>query len=218
MAAHPTRKYTLEEYFDLERSTNERLEFWNGEVFSMSGGSDEHDQIEGNTYLLLRVGLRDRDCRVFTGNMRIKVPSLPPYRYADVSALCGKPIFETIGGVDTLINPALIIEVLSDSTEAYDRGDKFTHYKSVPSLREYLLIAQHRPHITQYTKEDDGSWSYCEVNDLSANVHLSSVDCGLELREVYRNLTFPAVPATNIKGQSDTSEFSSNQAAENRGE
>jgi Uma2 family endonuclease len=204
MAAHPKRKYTLEEYFELERSTNERLEYWNGEIYSMSGGSEEHDQIEGNTYLTLRLALRERQCRVFTANMRIKVPSLPPYRYGDVSALCGQPIFEKIGGVDTLTNPALIIEVLSESTEAYDRGDKFTHYKSIPTLREYLLIAQHRPHITQYVKQEDGSWGYREVNDLSASLHLPSVDCVLDLREVYRHVIFPAAPSPNIKEPADS--------------
>jgi Uma2 family endonuclease len=204
MAAHPKRKYTLEEYFDLELSTNERFEYWNGEVFSMSGGSDEHDQIESNTHLALRLVLRGRECRVFTGNMRIKVPTLPPYRYCDVSALCGQPAFEKIGGVDTLTNPTLIIEVLSESTEAYDRGDKFTHYKSIPSLKEYLLVAQHRPHITQYAKQEDGSWSYREVNDLSASLHLPSVDSVLELSEVYLNVTFPAVPSLNIKEPADS--------------
>ena len=204
MAAHPRRKYTLEEYFDLELSTNERFEYWNGEIYTMSGASDEHDQIEGNTYHALRLVLSGRECRVFTANMRIKVPSLPPYRYGDVSALCGRPIFEKIGGVDALTNPLLIIEVLSDSTEAYDRGDKFTHYKSVPSLREYLLIAQHRPHITHYVKQEDGSWSYCEVNDRSASVHLPSVDCVLDLSEVYRDVILPAVPSANVRGQSDS--------------
>jgi len=204
MAAHPKRKYTLEEYFALELSTNEKFEYWNGEVFSMSGGSEQHDQIEGNTYLSLRIALSGRECRVFTDNMRIKVPSLPPYRYGDVSALCGQPIFEKIGGVDTVTNPTLIIEVLSDSTEAYDRGDKFTHYKSIPSLSEYLLIAQHRPHITQYVKQADGSWSYREINELSASLHLPSVDCVLKLSEVYREVAFAAKPSANIKGQNDS--------------
>lgn len=203
MAAHPKRTYTLEEYFELERSTNERLEYWNGDVFSMSSGSHQHDQIEGNTFLALRLALRDREWRVLTGNMRIKVPSLPPYRYADVSALCERPTFEKIGGVDTLTNPALIIEVLSDSTEAYDRGDKFTHYKSIPAFAEYLLIAQHRPHITQYTKLEDGSLSYRELNDVSASVDLSSVDCVLELTEVYRDVAFPDPHSANIKGESE---------------
>ena len=199
MAANPKRKYTLEEYFDLELSTNERFEYFDGEIFSMSGVSEQHDEIEGNTYHTLRLALEGRECRVFLADMRIKVPSLPPYRYADVSVTCEKPVFEKMGGVDVVTNPTLIIEVLSDSTEAYDRGDKFTHYKSIPSLKEYLLIAQHRPHITQYVKQNDGSWSYGEVNELSARIQLASIDCVLELSEIYRDVTFPAHPSPNLR-------------------
>lgn len=203
MAAHPKHKYTLEEYFDLELSSNERYEYFSGEVFCMSGVSQEHDQIEGNTYLSLRLALRERECRVFTADIRIKVPSLPPYRYADVSALCGQASFEKIGGVDVLTNPTLIVEVLSESTEAYDRGDKFTHYKSIPSFTEYLLVAQHRPHITQYARQGDGSWSYREMNELSASLHLASVDCVLSLNEVYLDVTFPVAPLPNLKEPGD---------------
>lgn len=199
MSAHPERKYTLEEYFDLELSSDARYEYWNGDVFCMSGVSENHAQVEGNIYLALRLALRGRECRLFLANMRIKVPTLPPYRYADLSALCGKPSFEKIGGVDTLTNPTLIVEVLSESTEAYDRGDKFTHYKSIPSFREYLLVAQHRPHTTQYVKQDDGSWSYGEVNDLAARLHLASIDCVLELNDIYQDVTFPAEPSLNVQ-------------------
>ncbi|HSF23477.1 MAG TPA: Uma2 family endonuclease [Blastocatellia bacterium] len=199
MAAHPRRKYTLEEYFDLELSTNERYEYLNGDVFCMSGVSEQHDQIKGNLNLSLRLALRERPCRVFPANMRIKVPSLPPYRYADLSVACGEPVFEKIGGVDALTNPTLIIEVLSESTEAYDRGDKFTHYKSILSLREYLLVAQHRAHVTHYAQNEDGSWSYSEFNDVSASVHLPSVDCVLELASVYEGVTFPATPPPNLR-------------------
>lgn len=199
MAAHPKRKYTLEEYFDLELSTNERFEYWNGDVYSMSGVSEQHAQIEGNIYLALRLALQGRPCRVFPANMRIKVPSLPPYRYADLSVAGGKPLFEKIGGVDALTNPTLIIEVLSDSTEAYDRRDKFTHYKSISSLGEYLLVAQHRAHITHYAKNKDGSWSYSEVNDLFASVHLLSLDCVLELTSVYEGVSLPAAPPPNLR-------------------
>ena len=199
MAANPKRKYTLEEYFDLELSTNERFEYFDGEIFSMSGVSDAHDQIETNSLTALSIRLRERPCRIFSANMRIKVPSLPPYRYADVSATCEKPIFEKIGGVDVLTNPTLIIEVLSDSTEAYDRGDKFTHYKSIVSLREYLMAAQHRPHLTQYVRQEDGSWSYDEVNELSASIQLPSIDCVLELSEIYRDVTFAAHPSPNLR-------------------
>ena len=204
MAANPKRKYTLEEYFELELSTNERFEYWNGEVFGMSGVSEEHARIETNSLTSLDNKLQGTACRFFPANMRIKVPSLPPYRYADVSVACGAPLFEKIGGVDVLTNPTLIIEVLSDSTEAYDRGDKFTHYKSIPSLLGYVLIAQHRSHITHYEKNPDGSWSYSEINEISASVFLASIDCTLDLSEIYRNVTFPAKPLPNLREPGDS--------------
>jgi Uma2 family endonuclease len=122
--------------------------------------------------------------------MRIKVPSLPPYRYGDQSALCCKPVFEKIDGVDVLTNPALIIEVLSPSTKDYDRVVKFTHYKSIPSFCEYLLVAQHRSHITQFIKRDDGEWVHREYNDLSDILKLVSVNCEFSLSEVYQNVSF----------------------------
>jgi Uma2 family endonuclease len=196
MTAQPKHKYTLEEYLELDRKSEARLEYWHGEVFDMSGVSEEHAEIEVNLIAHLRAKLAGRGCRVFPANMCLKVPSLPPYRYGDLSGLCGEARFEKIGGVDTLTNPSLIIEVLSDSTEAYDRGDKFTHYKSIPSFCEYLLIAQHRPHLSHYVRQDDGSWNQREYNDLSAVVKLVSLDCELRLREVYENVSFDEA-ATN---------------------
>jgi Uma2 family endonuclease len=194
MSAQPERRYTLEEYLELDKNSDDRLEYWDGEIFSMAGASDEHDQIEGNLHFLLRLRLDESKCRAILANMRIKVPTMPPYRYGDLSTLCGKPAFEKIGGVDVLTNPALIIEVLSQSTEAYDRGDKFTHYKSIPSFREYLLVAQHRPHITQFVKLDDGEWLHREYNDLNDVVKLASMDCELLLSEVYQNVSFKPRP------------------------
>jgi len=195
MAANPERRYTLEEYLELDRTSEERLEFWDGEVFCMSGVSDEHDAIEGNIYAFLRSQLSERGCRVFLANMRIKVPSAPPYRYADLSVVCGKFELEELGGVDALVNPQLIIEVLSPSTEAYDRGEKFSHYKSIPTLREYLLVAQHRPHVTRLFKDDDGKWIHSEVGDLESFVRLQSLDCELPMSEIYRDVAFDP-PAT----------------------
>jgi Uma2 family endonuclease len=195
MAANPERRYTLEEYLELDRTSEERFEFWDGEVFCMSGVSHEHDAIEGNIYAFLRSQLSERGCRVFLANMRIKVPSAPPYRYADLSVVCGKFELKEIGGVDALVNPQLIVEVLSPSTETYDRVDKFTHYKSIPTLREYLLVAQHRPHVTHLFKQDDGQWIHAEANDLEASIHLQSLDCELPLSEIYRDVTFDP-PAT----------------------
>src|ERR1700745_768706 len=168
MAANPERRYTLEEYLELDRTSEERLEFWDGVVFCMSGGSEAHDEIESNLIAFLKPQLRHRGCRVFTAEMRIRVPSAPPYRYGDFSALCGEAEFEEISGVDTLVNPQLIVEVLSPSTEAYDRGDKFSHYKSIPTLREYLLVAQHRPHVTRLYRQDDETSVHSEANEVGA--------------------------------------------------
>ena len=121
MTAMPKYKYSLEEYLEMDAKSEARLEYWDGEIFDMSGANDPHDQVESNVHTSLRIQFKGRGCRVFTANMRIRVPSMPPYRYGDVSALCGQPQFVKIGGVDVLTNPALIIESLSDSTEEIDR-------------------------------------------------------------------------------------------------
>lgn len=115
---------------------------------------------------------------------------MPPYRYADVSALCGEPQFEKIGGLDALTNPSLIIEVLSPSTEAFDRGDKFSYYQSIPDFNEYLLVAQPRPHITQLLKNTDGDWIHRDFDNLDDVLKRTSLGCELSLREVYQNVTF----------------------------
>ena len=191
MAANPEQRYTLEEYLELDRTSEERLEFWDGEIFCMSGGSEWHYEIESNIHSFLKTSLRARGCRIFTGNVRVKVPSAPPYRYADVSALCGEAAtFEDIGGADALVNPQLLVEVLSPSTENYDRVKKFTHYKSIPTLREYLLVAQHRPHVTRLFKQDDGTWIHTEANELEATLTLASIGCDLPLAEIYAGVRF----------------------------
>ena len=188
MSAETQRRYTLEEYLALERESEVRYEFWNGEVFSMSGGTIAHERVMRNVNNLFQFRLGRSGCEVFGSNMQIKVPSALPYRYADGSVVCGKVEVERYNGNDLLINPVLIYEVLSSSTEAYDRGDKFTCYKSIAGLREYLLVAQHRPHITHYAKKDDGVWSYAEINDLDASLQLRSVDLILKLSDVYQDV------------------------------
>ena len=190
MSAETKHRYSLEEYLALERESDARHEFWNGEIFAMSGGTLGHERVMGNVFDLFRVQLRGSDCAVLGSNMQIEVPTAPPYRYADGSVVCGKVQVERFNGNDLLLNPVLIYEVLSPSTEAYDRGDKFTHYKSIASLKEYLLIAQHRPHFTHFVKQDDGSWSYSETNALDASIHLPSVDVTLALSDVYRDVEF----------------------------
>lgn len=193
MSAQPKLKYSLEEYLEMDRNSEARLEYWDGEIFDMAGGSETHYEIESNLIAALKPKLRAHGCRVFTGNTRLKVPSLPPYRYGDCAALCGKAQFEQIEGVAVLTNPSLIIEVLSKSTEGYDRGDKFTHYQSIPNFQEYLLIAQHRPHVTHLVKQADGSWSQREYNDLDAVIKLLALDCEISLREIYEAVNFAAI-------------------------
>jgi len=190
MSSQPQHRYTLEEYFELERTSEVKYEYWDGEVYAMSGASPEHEAVLVNVITHLRTQLRRRVCHVFSSNLRIKVPAAPPYRYPDLTALCGQPEYEVIGGVQALTNPTLIVEILSPSTEAYDRGDKFTDYKSIPSFGEYLLIAQHRPHVTHYVRQPDNSWSYEEANELSATLLLPTLDGVLPLNEIYQDVEF----------------------------
>jgi len=190
MSSQPERRYTLEEYLALERQSDVKYEYRDGEIFAVSGGTLSHELIMNNVFDLLRAQLREKGCRIFSSNRQIKVPAAPPYRYADGSVVCGKVEVERFNGNDLLINPVLIYEVFSPSTEAYDRGDKFTYYKSIPSLREYLLIAQHRPHITHYVKQTENKWEQEEANDLSGRIYLPTIDCTLALSKVYRDVEF----------------------------
>jgi Uma2 family endonuclease len=201
MSSQPSHAYTLEEYFALELSSDEKYEFWNGEVFCMSGASLAHNQIARNIGTQLDTQLRARGCQSFPADLRVKVPSYPPYRYPDLTALCGQPEIERMGGLDMLVNPALIIEVLSSSTEAFDRGDKFTYYKSIASFSEYLLIAQHRPHVSQFVRRENGVWSFMEFNDLSESVRCASVPCVLALTEIYRDVVFEDVKRSEAQAE-----------------
>ena len=205
MSSQPQREYTLEEYFELELASEEKYEFWNGEVFCMTGASLSHNRIVMNIGTEAHAQLRERGCQVFPADLRVKVPAYPPYRYPDLTALCGQPEIENVHGLDMLLNPALIVEVLSPSTEAFDRGDKFTYYKSIASFTEYLLVAQHRPHVSQFVKQENGVWTFMEFNDLSEQVRCASVPCVLSLQEIYRDVVFenparrqnPSPPAGN---------------------
>ena len=184
-------EYTLEEYLELDHESEEKIEFWDGYVFTLAGASASHNRIQRNTMFYLQLKLRGRKCEVFPSDMRIKVPAYPPYRYPDLSALCGKTEIETIGKQDLLVNPQLIVEILSDSTADFDQSDKFTYYKSIESFTEYILIAQHRAKVTQFIKQSDNSWLQHEFTELNDVFHLTSLDCELSLNEVYENVEFP---------------------------
>ncbi len=184
------KKYTLEDYFELEKSKNEKFEFWDGNVWSMSGASFAHNLVVRNLNTEVDIELREKGCSVFPSDMRIKVPAYSPYRYPDLTALCGKAEIEKVGGLELLVNPQVIFEVLSESTEAFDRGDKFSYYKSIESFTEYILVAQHRPHVTQFIKHGDGFWMQTEFNDLNDVLEIKSVPCKLPLKTIYRDVVF----------------------------
>ena len=190
MSTQPKHRYTLDEYLELELASEVKYEYWDGQIFAMSGASNAHDQIQGNLYLL-RLKLRGRKCRVFLSDIRLKVPLFPPYRYPDLSALCGEAVWEKLGGLDLLANPSLIIEILSPSTEAFDRGDKFAYYKSIPSFSEYLLVAQQRPHVVHYIKQAKGDWLQREYDQMADTARLAALDCEITLAEIYEDVIFP---------------------------
>lgn len=191
MSSQPKKHYTLEEYFEIERNSEIKYEYWDGQIFAMGGASPEHNEISVNLIRELGTQLKGRQCKIFHSDLRVKVPIWPPYRYPDLVGLCGKAEYEDIGGVKALLNPTLIIEILSPSTEAFDRGDKFNYYKSISSFCEYILVAQHRPYVTQLVKQADNKWLLSEANELDASIYLSSIDCTLTLNDIYLGIEFP---------------------------
>ncbi len=147
MSAIPIHKMTMEEYIEFDKNAEGRYEYFAGEVFAMAGGSPEHTRIGGNVFGTLREKLRGTHCEAFTADLRLKVSAALPYRYPDVSVVCGEAQYEEVQGVKLLLNPVLLVEVLSSSTAEYDLGEKFTEYKSIPSFQEYLVVSQTRPFV-----------------------------------------------------------------------
>jgi len=189
----PRHYYSLDEYFALEHAGHVRYEYWDGEIVCMSGGSRWHAQISSNVHFRLRQQLSGGQCRVFTSEMPVKTPILLPYRYPDVTVVCGNPIFENMRGIDALTNPILIVEVLSPTTEDRDREDKFAAYQAIATFSEYLLIAQDMPRVIHYTRQSDSRWECEEVTDLAASLTLSSIGCALALCDIYEDVTFSGV-------------------------
>ena len=187
MALAKTR-ITPEEYLKFERASEEKHEYYAGEVFAMTGASKNHNLIVGNTIATLHSQLRQKPCQLYPSDMRVKIPLTGLYTYPDMSVVCGTPAFED-NEVDTLLNPTLIIEVLSPSTEAYDRGKKFRHYLTINSLQEYILISQDSVHLERFMLRD-GEWIYSDVNSMDAVITLPSIDCTLQLSDVYEKVTF----------------------------
>src|SRR5947207_2803297 len=184
MASQPKHYLTFAEYLEIERKAEEKSEYFDGEMFLMSGASTNHNRIVRNLIRTLANQTLEGDCEVYPSDMRVKVSSLNKGSYPDISIVCGKQLFDD-EQKDTLLNPTVLIEVLSDSTEAYDRGKKFEHYQQLESLIDYILISQTPYRVEQFTKQDDRIWTYREFRSAEEIVTLESVGCTLLLEDVY---------------------------------
>ena len=186
----PRHFYSLDEYFALEHAGDARYEYWDGDIVCMSGGTKAHGRIGSNVLYRLRQALEGGPCVAFTGDTAVKTPTLPPYRYPDATVGCGDLKYQNIRGVDALINPILIVEVLSPTTGLHDQEDKFGAYKAIPGFKEYLLIAQDKVHITHYTRREDGLWLPEEITDTKTSLSLGCIGISLSPSEVYEGVTF----------------------------
>lgn len=183
--SRPAETYiTPEEYLTLERQAEFKSEYYDGEIFAMTGASHKHNLITVNIGAELRNQLKGRACEVYQSDMRVHVPATGLYTYPNVVVVCGEPQLED-EHFDTLLNPTLIVEVLSKSTARYDRTGKFSDYRSIPSFAEYLLVVQSEYRVEQSAKQSDGRWLLTDFRSLEDVVRLDSIQCSLSLKEIY---------------------------------
>ena len=193
MSAQLKYKLTADDYLALEREAEYKSEFYNGEIFAMAGASRVHVVVVSNLVRELGNQLKKRTCNVYSTDLRLRVNATGLYTYPDVMVACGQEIFAD-DQKDTLLNPTVIIEVLSDSTKDYDRGGKFAHYRKLDSLQEYILVAQDESHIEQLVRQPDGSWIFSEINKLDATLRLNSIACEIATAEIFDKVDFPVKP------------------------
>ena len=184
MSSNPKTFLTEEEYLALERQAEFRSEYFGGEMFAMVGASRRHNRIVTNLVVALDNQLRARPCNVYSNDMRVKVQSTGLFTYPDVVVTCGEERFAD-GENDILLNPLAIVEVLSDSTEAYDRGKKFEGYQSIESMKEYLLVSQHSQRVEQFVRQSGKNWIYSETHEPSETIKIQSIECELKLEDIY---------------------------------
>ncbi len=187
----PSHSWSEEEYLTFERVSDTKHEYYDGAIYDMVGGTARHALISGNVAGSLRNTLRPRRCLIYQSDLRVKMQR--SYTYPDVIVVCGEPRFMD-ASEDTLINPTLIVEVLSPSTEHFDRNEKFRRYQQVESVQTYLLIAQETARLEQYVRQPDQRWLYSLHEGLESVVALPTFDCNLPLAEVYENVVFTPLP------------------------
>ena len=189
MATVPATYISPEEYLERERKAETRSEYVRGEIFAMAGASVRHGRIVSNLVSTLGAALRDGHCEVFSTDLRLSIAAGAMYTYPDVMVICGDPAVVDKHR-DMITNPVVIIEVLSDSTKNYDRGQKFQYYRMLPSLKEYLTVAQDELHVERFTRQQNGQWLLTEFNEISEKVDLESIGAALGAADIYRRVDF----------------------------
>ncbi len=184
MPIQPKQKHTPDEYLAMERESVTKSEYFNGEIFDMAGASRKHNLIVANIIAALHGQLRKRPCEVYPGDMRVKIESTGLFTYPDVTVACDNPKFDD-EQKDTLLNPIIIIEVLSKSTEAYDPGKKFEQYRTIDSLADYLLVTQDRIHVEHYARRPDDSWRFSETKKPDGAIVIASIESTLSVELIY---------------------------------
>lgn len=181
---------TSEEYLEFERAAPEKHEYFDGEIFDMAGASLQHVRITSNVNISLGAQLKKRSCQSYQSDLRVHIPATGLYTYPDVIVVSEKPRLLEDSSLDTLLNPNLIVEVLSPSTAEYDMNVKFDHYPTIDSLKEYVLVWQDKKRVARYTRRDDGSWILNDFIGDDAEVTLSSIDCSLSMEDIYDKVDF----------------------------
>jgi len=194
MSTVPKRLLSPQEYLAKERQADFRSEFYRGETFAMAGATWDHTRIKDNVARQAGNRLENGPCQVATSDLRVKVSATGLYTYPDVAVVCDEPEFED-DVHHTLLNPRVIVEVLPESTEKYDRGIKFAHYRQVPSIQEYVLIAQDRPLVERYVRQPDDSWMLTAFEGLDKTFAFGAIAVQISLAEIYRGVTLPESPS-----------------------
>lgn len=191
MTAKLKPKYISEEdYLTMEEVSPVKHEYFNGEIFQMAGASENHNSIAMNISSELHQQLKKRQCKVFQNDMRLYIEKEGIYVYPDIMVVCGQTELKKYKSLENLLNPILIIEVLSDSTADFDKGRKFEHYRTIESFKEYLLVSQKTKQIMRYTKQNDGSWNLMDFIGDSTEIELSSIECSLNTSDIYDKVEF----------------------------
>jgi len=189
MAIQSKPYYTAEQYFELERTSDSKHEYYDGEIFALAGGSENHNLLAANMSGILYNQLRKRPCKFYPSDMRVRIVKTGLYTYPDLSVVCGAVLFDE-NDPDTLLNPQAIIEILSSSTEKYDRGAKFENYRSIPTLKDYILVSQDKPLIEHYSWQRDNTWLLIVHDNPQSRVIIEAIECTLLLEDVYENIVF----------------------------